>query len=142
MDSRTAPHLNYDTPEAIEAMFESRLQDYAKYGKEYPKPWKRGVWLQSYMDTRAITAHLVNALNGTTMLPSVYQTQQLYTFIRQFKEYNEFVANPSPAEVIKSIQTGSFNTEQIVDFMHGLFQWLHDSFQVYLIWQEVYHPLE
>lgn len=30
----------------------------------------------------------------------------------------------------------------MVDFMHGLFQWMHDSFQVYLIWQEVYRPLE
>ena len=73
-------------------MFESRLQDYAKYGKKYPEPWKRGVWLQSYKDTRALTRHLVNALTGRTMLPSVYQTQQLKNFLRQYQEYIEFVA--------------------------------------------------
>ncbi len=84
MDSRNAPILANDTHDELEAMYEARLQENCKYGKEYPHPWVRGVWLQSFKDTRGITRHLTDALRGHVMLPSIYLTSQIGNFITNF----------------------------------------------------------
>ena len=68
-------------------MYEARLQENLKFGKEYPQPWFRGVWLQSFKDTRGVTRHITNALRGDVMLPSIYLTQQIENFLSHYKSH-------------------------------------------------------
>lgn len=58
-----------------------------KYGKKYPEQWIRGVWLQSFKDTRNVTKNLTNALRGDMMLPSIFLTQQINNFLTHFKAH-------------------------------------------------------